>query len=405
MSDTKTTSPTGKNLSALDPIFRDQPNTYLDHLRSTEPVYQDRDFDRAVLTRAEDIEAVLNERAVGKDPRKARPGSFVRLMVGEHFQPNMLFADDPDHKRLRGLVSKAFNQSSIAAMHMRIKEIADRLLDEIPDPSHFDVIKAYANPLPTIVIASMLGVDEKDQRDFKRWSDTQAHSLNPLRNEEQTASLNWGKEALDQYFSAVISERRKNRGTDLISSLIYAEEESQRLTELEIISLCQLMLVAGNLTTTDLIGNGVLALLRNPSELAKLRAQPKLISDVIEEILRYDTPVTHATRVATKPMQINGVNIEEGQTISSFLFAANHDPSVHPHPERFDIERPNKRHSAFGGGAHYCIGAPLARAEAQIGISLLVTRFPNLRLMSNHTPTRKSLPSFNGLEALWVETE
>jgi cytochrome P450 len=405
MSDTKITTPTGKNLSPLDPIFRDQPNTYLDYLRSTKPVYQDQDFDRVVLTRAEDIEAVLNDRTLGKDPRKARPGSFVRLVLGENYQPSMLFADDPDHKRLRSLVSKAFNQSSVDAMRTRITEIAARLLDEIPDPSRFDVIEAYANHLPTIVIAAMLGVDEKDQRDFKRWSDSQGHSFNPIRNEEQTASLNWGQDGLTKYFSTVIRERRKNRGTDLISNLIYAEEENQRLTEPEIISLCHLLLVAGNLTTTDLIGNGILALLRNPSELAKLRAEPKLIADVIEETLRYDSSITHAVRIATRPMEMGGVTIEEGQTISSFLNAAHHDPSAHPHPERFDIERPDKRHSAFGGGAHYCIGAPLARAEAQIAISLLFTRFPNLRLMSNYTPTRKSLPSFNGLESLWVETD
>jgi hypothetical protein len=407
MSETKTPTPTGRALSALDPTFRDHPDEYIDLLRSAEPVHQDREFDRIVLTRAEDIESVLNERTMAKDPRKSRPGAYIRAFekVDENYQPSMLFADDPDHKRLRGPVSKAFNQQSVEAIRPRIAEIANRLLDEIPDPRRFDVVAAYSNPLPTIAIAAMLGIDEKDQRDFKRWSDSQVHSLNPLRTEGQTASLDQGRTALSQYFAEVIRERRKNRGTDLISSLISAEEDCQELTEAEIIGMCQLLLVAGNVTTTDLIGNGVLALLRNPTELAKLRAQPELIRNAVEEVLRYDSPVTVASRIATKPVQIGGVDIEAGQSISALLFGANHDPAAHSCPAKFDIERPDKRHSSFGGGIHFCVGAPLARAEAQIAIPLLFTRFPKIRLMPDHTPTRKSLPSLNGVASLWVDTD
>jgi hypothetical protein len=250
----------------------------------------------------------------------------------------------------------------------------------------------------------MLGVDGPDQKDFKRWSDAQTHMFNPSRTEEQLASLKWGREALSSYFAEVVSKRRKNRGTDLISTLIAAEEEGEQLSEREIISVCRLPLVAGNITTTDLIGNGVLALLRHPDELAKLRRQPELARNAVEEVLRYDLSVVQTNRETIKSMEINGVTIAAGQTIVSSLLAANYDPSVHPSPHRFDIERTDKRHRWFGGGAHFCLGAPLARAEAQIALPLIFTRFPKLRLMPGHTPLRKSLPNFNGWESLWVDT-
>jgi cytochrome P450 len=399
--------PTGLALSALNPDFRDEPNKYIDQLRSTEPVHQDREFDRVVLTRAEDVESVLNDRTLAKDPRKSRPGSYIRLVerVDENYSPSLLFMDLPDHQRLRGLVSKAFNQQSVDAMRPRIAEIANSLLDKIQESPRFDVIEAYANPLPTIVIAVMLGIDERDHPDFKRWSDCMALAFNPIRTAEETAGIESGLKALNQYFSEVIRDRRQERRQDLISNLISAEEDGQKLTEAEIINICGLLLAAGNVTTTDLIGNGVLALLRNPSELAKLTTRPELVRDAVEEMLRYDSPVVNASRIATKPIHMGGVEIEEGQSITAFLSGANHDPSVHPHPHTFDIERPDKRHSSFGGGIHYCLGAPLARAEAQIAIPLLFTRFPKLHLAPDHIPARKSLPGFNGVKSLLVDID
>jgi cytochrome P450 len=406
MSDTKKEVPSGRRLSALDPIYRDAPHTYLDQLRREDPVHNDREFDRVVLTRAVDIEAVLNDRSLCKDPRKSRQGSYSRVIekVDENYKPGMLFADDPDHKRLRGLVTKAFSHNAMEAMRPQIIEAANRLLDEIPNPGNFDVIQGYADPLPTIVIALMLGVDRRDLAKFKEWSDCHSSVFNPLRTEEQSASLERGRNGLTQYFAEVVQDRRENRGTDLISNLISAEENDQRLKGEEIIGICYLLLLAGNLTTTDLIGNGVLALLRHPDQLAKMKANPKLASDVVEEVLRYDSPVSHASRVTPCPMVMDGVAVEEGQTISALLLAANYDPSAHPDPFAFDIERPDKRHSSFGGGSHYCLGAPLARVEAQVALPLLFDRFPKLRLAEEHVPKRKAQPSFNGLESLWLET-
>ena len=398
--------PTGMALTHLDPVFRERPDEYLDMLRSREPVHQDRMFDRLVLTRAADVEAVMNNRNLASDPRKSRPGSFARVRQGvdETFRPLILHMDDPDHKRLRDLVVKAFNQVTVDAMRPRITEVACGLLDDIDDPSCFDIMESYARPLPTLAIALMLGVDTARCDDFKRWSEGKIQMYNPRRTPEQQANLVSSNAALTGYFTEVIQERRRERRADLISSLIDAEEKGQ-IDEVEMIDLCNALLMAGNVTTTDLIGNAVLALLQHPGELGKLLAEPNLVRSAVEEVLRYDSPVMHGGRIATEAMQIGGCPVAAGQTITAMLYAANHDPAVHPDPKRFDIERPDKRHNSFGGGAHFCIGAPLARAEAQIALSMLLERFPKLRLRTERPLERRTMLNFNGLEALWVRAD
>jgi cytochrome P450 len=406
MSEDETAVPTGIALTHLDPVFRERPDEYLDMLRSREPVHQDRMFDRLVLTRAADVEAVMNNRNLASDPRKSRPGSFsrVRLRMDETFRPLILHMDDPDHKRLRNLVIKAFNQAAIDAMRPRITEVACGLLADIGDPSCFDIMDAYARPLPTISIALILGVDTARCHDFKQWSEDKIQMFNPRRTPEQEVNLASSNAALTGYFTEVIQARRKERQADLISSLIDAEADGQ-LDEVEIIDLCNALLMAGNVTTTDLIGNAVLALLQHPSELGKLLAEPNLVRSTVEEVLRYDSPVMQGSRIATEAMQIGGCPVAAGQTINAMLYAANHDPEVHPDPKRFDIERPDKRHNSFGGGAHFCIGAPLARAEAQIALSMLFEQFPKLRLRTDRPLERRTMLNFNGLEALWVRAD
>jgi cytochrome P450 len=399
--------PTGLALTHLDPVFRERPDEYLDMLRSREPVHQDRMFDRVVLTRAADVEAVMNNRNLASDPRKSRPGSFsrVQLRVDETFRPLILHMDDPDHKRLRDLVVKAFNQVAVDAMRPRITEVACGLLDEVDDPSCFDIMNAYARPLPTIAIALVLGVDTAHCHDFKQWSDGKMQMFNPRRTQEQEAVLASSDAALAGYLAEVIQRRRKERRGDLISSLIDAEEDGKQLGEAEIIDVCIALLIAGNVTTTDLIGNAVLALLQHPNELSKLLAKPNLVRSTVEEVLRYDSPIVHGTRIATQAMQIGGCPVAAGQTINAVLYAANHDPQAHPDPKRFDIERPDKRHISFGGGAHFCLGAPLARAEAQIALSMLFEQFPKLRLRTDRPLERRTMLNFNGLKALWVRAD
>jgi cytochrome P450 len=406
MSD-KQSLPTGLQLTAADPVFREHPHEYLDRLRTEDPVHRDAELGRLFLTRFEEVRAVVSNRALSVDPRKAPPGSYLRRILAanepiEAFEPSMLSLDDPDHKRIRGLVSQAFNQRAVDAFRPRILAIAEELLAALSGRDTFDVIAEYAAPLPTIVIAEMLGVDPGDFARFKRWSDARSQIFNTARTPEQSAELAASRQGLDDYFAHAVEERRHRRGTDLVSALVAAEESGDRLTQREIIVTCNLLLVAGNLTTTDLIGNGVLALLSYPDQLVKLRAHPELVPHAVEEMLRYDPPVAQTSRVAQDPLEIGGKEVQVGEVMTVSLLAAGHDPARHSEPRRFDIERADTSHLAFGGGAHFCLGAPLARAEAQIAIPLLFERFPSLRLDRQHPIEHKSVPVFNGLTALWV---
>ena len=229
--------------------------------------------------------------------------------------------------------------------------------------------------------------------------------FNPRRTPEQETILASCDAALTGYFTEVIQKRRKQRRADLISSLIDAEEDGEQLDEAEIIGVCTALLIAGNVTTTDLIGNAVLALLQHPSELGKLLAEPNLVRSAVEEVLRYDSPVMQGTRIATEAMRIGECPVAAGQTITAMLYAANHDSEAHPDPKRFDIERPDKRHNSFGGGAHFCLGAPLARAETQIALSMLFEQFPKLRLRTDRPLERRTMLNFNGPKALWVRAD
>ena len=402
--------PSGMQLTAMDPTFRDCPHRPLDRLRSAAPVHRDQQFARWFLTRFEDIKTVVSSRGLSVDPRKTLPGSYSRrLLIGdapvETVELSMLHLDDPDHKRIRGLVTQAFNQRSVDAAEPRIQAIAETLLDAAASHDSFDLIAGYASPLPIIVIAEMLGVDDADLAQFKHWSDAQAQVLNPARTPEQAAALQDSSQALKEYFQRMIEHRRRNRGHDIISGLVAAQADGDRLTEHEIVITCNLLLVAGNLTTTDLIGNGVLALLRHPDQLAQVQAQPALVPQAIEEILRYDPPVAQTTRTATSPLTIGDTTVQSGEPITLSLLAASHDPALHADPHRFDIARADTTHLAFGGGVHYCLGAPLARAEARVAITTLLQRFPRLRLDAAHDVVRKRLPVFNGVGELWVRVD
>ena len=302
-------------------------------------------------------------------------------------------------------MSQAFNQRAVEAFRPRIRAIAEELLDALTGRDTFDLIAEYAAPLPIIVIAEMLGVEARDMAQFKRWSDARSQIFNMARTPEQTAELSAARQGLDDYFARAIDERRTRRATDLISALVSAEEADDRLTQREIVITCDLLLIAGNLTTTDLIGNGVLALLTNPDQLAKLRSHPELVTNAVEEILRFDPPVVQTGRLALEPFEIGGREVKEGEAMTVSVLAAGHDPARHSDPHRFDLERADTSHIAFGGGAHFCLGAPLARAEAQVAIPLLFERFPGLRLDTRQAIEHKQVPVFNGLRALWVRAD
>jgi cytochrome P450 len=401
--------PTGLQLTPLDPRFREHPHDYLDRLRAEDPVHRDTELERLFTTRFEDVKAVLSGQSLSVDARKAPANSYIRrAVIGdtplEAFEPSMLNLDEPEHQRIRSLVSRAFNQRSADEFRPRIREIAGTLLDRLVGRESFDVIAEYAAPLPIIVIAEMMGVDPGHLEQFKSWSDARAQLFNTARTPEQSDALVAAQQSLNEYFARAIETRRRHRGTDLVSALVSAEEAGGRLSEREIVITCNLLLVAGNITTTDLIGNGVLALLNHPDQLAKLRQNPKLVPNAVEEILRYDPPVAQTSRVAVEPIVIGGTELRPGETITASLLAAGRDPSQHSDPHRFDIERANTNHLAFGRGAHFCIGAPLARAEAQIALPLLFERFPHLHIDPQHPIEHKAVPVFNGLRDLWVRT-
>jgi cytochrome P450 len=404
----KAALPVGIELTSLDETYREDLHAVLDRLRTEAPVHRDTELGRIVLTRHDDVRGLLRDRDWGVDPRKSTPESYVRLITGtnteeglETYEPSMLFLDDPDHKRLRSLVSQAFNPRVIENMRERTEAITTNLLDEFAGKSEIDLIADFAGPLPTLVIAEMLGVSLEDRSDFKRWSDDLIFGFDPLRDEETSKRIEASGEAMRAYFEKAIAERRKSPSNDLISDLVRAQEEDDGLNDQEVMSMCTLLLIAGNVTTTDLLGNGLYALMTHPEQMAKLKADPTLIENAVEEILRFDSPVTDSARLPFEDNEVSGCPVKKGLTTYTSLAAANHDPSVYPDPHKFDIEREDTHHQSFGGGIHMCLGAPLARLEAQIGINMFLARFPNLRL-SERPAKRRHLPSFRGFETLPV---
>ena len=287
-------------------------------------------------------------------------------------------------------------------MRPRIASIADDLLESAAAAGQMDVIGGLAYPLPVIVIAELLGVPPTDRDIFKRWSNDIAATLGAPFVPPQV--LEQGRQStaeMTDYFRNVIRQRRSQPQDDLISALIAAEEQQQTLSEDELLSTCMLLLIAGNETTTNLIGNGVLALLQNPRQLARLQQEPSLIDAAVEECLRYESPVQATSRVVNETMEASGKMLLPGQVVIALLGAANRDPKIFPNPEQFEITRTPNQHLAFGDGIHFCLGAALARAEAQIAIGQLVQRFPRLK-QEEQQPQWSDSFVLRGLKALPV---
>ena len=288
---------------------------------------------------------------------------------------NMLGTDQPDHTRLRGLVSKAFTNRQIQSMGPRIQQIADELIDAFESQKEVELIDAFAFPLPIIVICELLGVPIEDRNKFKDWS----HAFLGIA-EDQFSYIQLLTEFV-QYIGRMVDIRRANPQDDLISALVHAEEEGERLTEQELYSMIALLIVAGHETTVNLIGNGMAALLKNRDQLILLQQQPELIDNAIEEFLRYEGPVEFTTtRYAAEDVKIGKTLIERGTPVTVILAAANRDPAAFENPIKLDVTRDAHQHLGFSYGVHYCVGAPLARLEAKIAFTTLLKRLPNIRL-------------------------
>lgn len=400
--------PTGIGLTALDPAFREDPYPILAALRETEPVHWDGELKRFILTRHADVNAILRDLTLWTDPRKANPGTFTREFLTrrgrEDEEPSMLLMDDPEHRRLRELVNRSFTPRAVERWRGRVRGIAERLAAGLPR-GPFDLIEHYADPIPSVVIAEMMGLDPGCYADFKAWSNTSvAVGFNPMPTPDQVAEAERAAASLDALFREAIAQRRRSPGDDLISEMVTVEERGDRLTEDEIVRQCDLLLIAGNVTTTDLIGNAVKSLVDAPAQQAALCADPGLVAAAVDETLRFDPPVTNSGRIASRDLVLHGVEIAKGESLSVSLAAANHDPRVHPDPDRFDLARADKSTLAFGGGRHFCLGSHLAKVEAQEALRALYARLGPLRVGSGGYEYA-AIPSFRGFVRLEVEPD
>ncbi len=388
----------------------ENPFAIYDLLRTVRPVMRMpvRDYDGPgvwFLTRHAEVEQALRDPRFSVERLRApfirenleRLPAFIRQ--GLQAMRSMLTMDAPDHTRVRKLVNKAFTPRRIAALRPRIEAIVDELL--APARSGMDVIDTLAAPLPAIVIAELLGVPPEDHRQFKAWAAEIVAGIGRPTLAGRPDTTAPALQALFAYLSDIIAARRVEPRDDLISAMVQAQEENDALSDAELLATSNLLLIAGHETTTNLIGNGLLALLREPDQLARLRADLSLLPTAIEELLRYDGPVQATLRVAREDLVLDGQAIEAGSLLLVGIGAANHDPDVFAAPDQLDIGRDPNPHLAFGFGAHFCLGAPLARLEGEIAFRALLERFPNLAL-ATEAPEYCPNPVLRGLVSLPV---
>ena len=333
-------------------------------MRERDPVHRSRLANAWLFTRHADVDAILRDhRRFASDPRKGRLSRRQAKLLPPAEEFTLIFLDPPDHTRLRALVTKAFARRPVAALEPRIRAILGSLLDDIDDPSAVDLMEAVARPLPIIVIAEMLGVPPEDRARFRLWSAQRARLLEPTIGMRERAAGNEASKAFDAYFRAIIDKRRAEPRGDIVSALVEAEDEGERLTEREMLNLLRLLVIAGNETTTNLIGNGVFALLRHPAELERLREDPGLIPSAVEELMRFDSPAQAILRRVTEDCEVGGFRLRARDNLALLLGAANRDPEAFDDPDRLDVARPGRAHVSLGRGIHHCLGAQLARLE------------------------------------------
>jgi pimeloyl-[acyl-carrier protein] synthase len=391
----------------LTPAMLADPYPVLHRLREEEPVHRSDVIGGWVLTRYDDVLAALRDPRLSadritpymnrlSDEARARQSAIGSLALW------MVFSDPPDHTRLRALVTRAFTPRVVEGLRGSIQEVVDDLLDAVRPRGAMDVIADFAYPLPATVIAKMIGVPPEDRDRFREWSDGLAAFVGGAlgaadRREHAQRCLT----DLTAYFRGVVAQRRSQPRDDLITALIAARDTGDALSEDELVATCVLLLFAGHETTTNLIGSGVLGLLRHPDQFQRLRTDPALIGSAVEEFLRFDSPVQAAARVTLEEIEVGGVRIPRGQRVFPLITAADRDPAQFPEPDRLDLAREPNRHLAFGYGIHFCLGAPLARLEAQIAIPTLLRRMPALRLGAA-PPVWKETFLLRGLRSLPV---
>ena len=403
--------PRGRALTPHNESFREDAQNVYDELRAQAPQFEDSEFGRTLLTSFDDVRTVIRDKRFSVNAAFSNSDSYMRRIAATGldvregdtaYEPPLVLLDDPDHRRVRSLMSKAFTPRAVENMRHRIEEIANDLLDAISGRHEFDLIEDYAGPLPTQVILDMMGMSDASTSDFKTWSEDILMGYDPDRDHQVRDGLRTAYVAMSREFKNAVADRRRAPSDDLISAMVRAQEQDDKLNDLEIISLCTQLMVAGNVTTSDLIGSGLYNLMNHPDSLKRLSENSDLIENAVEEMLRFDCPIAETGRIATEDLNLNGCPVSSGQTMTASLSAANHDPTKFSDPHSFDIERENNEHLAFGSGIHVCLGAPLARLEAQIAVSTLLQRYPNISLDDEKKPLRRILPFFSGFTYLPV---
>ena len=390
----------------LSPEFIRNPYPHYERMRSTDPVHL-TPLGMYVASRHAEVSLVMRDKRFGKDYVERTVRRYGPKIMDEPVFRSMshwmLQQDPPDHTRLRGLVVKAFTARRVEDMRPRIQQIVDETLDRIIPHGKMDLIEDFAFRLPVTIICDMLGIPEEHREAFYASSRDGGRLLDPVPlTPEEIQKGNAGNAMAAMYFQQLFELRRKNPGDDLTTQLVQAEEDGSKLTNEELTANIILLFGAGHETTVNLIGNGLLALHRNPDQLALLKARPELTTNAVEEFLRYDSSVQLTGRVALEDIEdLGGKRIPKGETVLCLLGAANHDPAVYPdHPERLDITRPNVRPLSFGGGIHHCLGAQLARIEAEVAIATLLRRLPDLRLDDAVNPEWRPTFVLRGLKRL-----
>lgn len=389
----------------LDPEVLANPYPLYTRLRSEAPVHWDPYLHAWIVTRYADVITVLHHFSANRTPT---PEQFAAIGLAELaplaqvMVKQMLFMDAPDHTRLRGLASTAFTPARVESLRSHIKEILDNLLQPLLDAGSMDVIADLAAPLPAIVTAEMMGLPISDANQLKDWSADFAEVLgNFQHNPDRSSRTLKCVEQMTSYFRDAIKRMRKEPCEGLINALLTAEIDGDRLTEEEIIANCIVTMVGGQETTTNLIGNGVLTLLRHPDEMEKLRNDLSLIPSAVEEMLRYESPSQHTARICREDTELGGQLIRKGQAVIAVMGAGNRDPERFPDPDRFDITRTDNRHLAFGWASHFCFGAPLARIEGQLTFEAIMSRMVDLKLKPGPLVWRDNL-GLRGLTSLPV---
>jgi cytochrome P450 len=406
----KVVSAQSLRFNLFDSKFNANPYPTYHRLREEDPVHRYLIGGDWIVTRYADVKAVLKSGCVRTDDRPKSIQERNKYLLHKEKNLDILayttsrflfYMNPPDHTRLRGLVGKGFSSIVVERMRPHIQEIVDELLDKVRHKGSMDIVAELASPLSVSVISKLLGIPKEAQQQLHQWTNVLSRILDPLVSLKEYEAMNQATEEIQEYLRTLIAEREKEPQEDFISNLIAAKDQSDRLSQKELLAICTLLFGAGEETTGNTIGNGMLALLQHPNQMEQLKREPTMIQSAVEEVIRYDSAIQMLTRIATDNLEIGNQTIKAGEKIVLCLGAANRDPAQFPNPDELNINREQNHHLAFADGIHYCLGAALARAESQVAINTLIQTFPDLKLASNKLEWKKSIV-IRGLKSLSV---